>query len=82
MSKQNCKAQPIEIQHRRPREEITVRKLGTSPIPTSLPYLDECVKQILRNPPPPRAIRAIKYHNNSPHSPTLAVGGGEGRDFN
>ena len=52
-----------------------------SPIPTSLPDLDECVKQILRNPPPPRANRALKYHKNPPHSPTLARGWG-GRDFN
>ena len=29
----------------------------------------------LRNPPPPWANRAYKYHKNSPHSPTLARGG-------
>ena len=31
------------------REQITVRKLGTSQIPTSLPDFREYAKQILRN---------------------------------
>ena len=54
--------------HQWPCAEITVRKLGTSQIPTLLPHFDECAKQILRNPPPPRANRAFQYHKN-PHIP-------------
>ena len=41
-----------------------------------LPHFKECAKQILRNPPPPRANRAFKYHKNPPRSSTLARGGG------
>ena len=74
MSKQN--GQKSSKRHHRPRKEITVRKLVTGPMPTSLPDLDECVKQILRNLPPPRANHALKYHTNPPHSPTLARGRG------
>ena len=70
------KLQSMPHRHQCPHKEITVRTLGTSAIPTSLPDLD--VKQILRISQPPRANRAFKYHKNPPYSPTLARGGGGG----
>ena len=71
-------AEQSNKRHQRPCAEITVRKLNTSQIPTSLPHFDECAKQIPRNPPPPRANRAFKYHKN-PHIPPPWPGvGGSG----
>ena len=59
-------------------EEITVRKLGTSQISTSLLHFDECIckANAEKSPTHHDANCALKYHKNSPHSPTLARGGG------
>ena len=75
MSKQNCKARlKSSERHQWPREEITVRKLGTSPIPN--------VQSKSWEMPHGRTVpsNTIKIPHILP--PWPGVGGGGGRDFN
>ena len=73
MLKQNTGPSKSSEWHRWLREEITVRKLGTSPIPD----LDECVKQILRNPHPHG--RTVPWNTiKIPHIPPPWPRGGGG----